>query len=214
MNYFAHALPFLDRPNRMAGAAVPDWLMVADRTLRLRSKHAERFIDDSDAIVAEVACGVLRHLDDDARFHATRAFAEISLAITVMSRKALGNESGPRPAFLGHLLTELLFDAALIAEAPERLADYYRLLDGLDVEAIEAAVNRMSPRPTRRLAPFIKLFRSERVLSDYSADDKLMRRLGQIMRRVGLTELPDQFADILPQARILVAERKRELWAT
>ena len=31
MNYFAHALPFLDRPYFVAGTAVPDWLTVADR---------------------------------------------------------------------------------------------------------------------------------------------------------------------------------------
>jgi len=120
MNYFAHALPLLDRPYCMAGAAVPDWLMVADRTLRLRSKHAKPFIDDADAITSEVAAGVLRHLDEDARFHATRAFAETSLAITILAREALGNENGPRPAFLGHLLTDLLLDAELIAEAPAR----------------------------------------------------------------------------------------------
>jgi hypothetical protein len=211
MNYFAHALPLLDRPYCMAGAAVPDWLMVADRTLRLRSKHAKPFIDDADAITSEVAAGVLRHLDEDARFHATRAFAETSLAITILAREALGNENGPRPAFLGHLLTELLLDAELIAEAPERLTVYYQTLDELDAAAVEAAVNCMAPRPTRRLAPFIELFRRERVLWDYLDDEKLMRRLGQIMRRVGLTELPGQFAIILPQARKLVAGRKGEL---
>ena len=31
MNYFAHALPFLDQPYFMAGTAVPDWLTVVDR---------------------------------------------------------------------------------------------------------------------------------------------------------------------------------------
>jgi hypothetical protein len=205
MNYFAHALPLLDRPYCMAGAAVPDWLMVADRTLRLRSKHAKPFVKDADAITADVAAGVLRHLDDDARFHATRAFAETSLAITVMAREALSDESGPRPAFLGHLLTELLLDAALIARQPERLTEYYRQLDGLDAAAVESAVNRMAPRPTRRLASFIDLFRRERVLWDYLEDDKLMWRLGQIMRRVELPRLPDQFAAVLPPARKLAA---------
>ena len=79
MNYFAHALPFLDRPYFVAGTAVPDWLAVADRKVRLRSKHVEAFLDDADPYVAEVAAGILQHLRDDARFHATRAFAETSL---------------------------------------------------------------------------------------------------------------------------------------
>ena len=31
MNYFAHALPFFDRPYFVAGTAAPDWLAAADR---------------------------------------------------------------------------------------------------------------------------------------------------------------------------------------
>ena len=93
MNYFAHALPFLDQPYFVAGTGVPDWLTVADRPVRLRSKHAEAFRDDPDPCVAAVAGGVLQHFRDDARFHATRAFAETSLAMTVMVRDALGRRN-------------------------------------------------------------------------------------------------------------------------
>ena len=60
MNYFAHALPFLDRPHFLAGTAVPDWMMVADRPLRLRAQHAEACLNDSDPCTAEVAAGVVR----------------------------------------------------------------------------------------------------------------------------------------------------------
>ncbi len=211
MNYFAHALPFLDRPCFAAGVSVPDWLTVVDRPLRLRPRHAETFVDDADHCVAEVAAGVLQHLGDDARFHETRAFAETSLDLSVRARDSLGGESGMRPAFLGHLLAELLLDATLIADDPTRLTEYYRLLDKLDAGQIEAAVNRMAPRPTRRLAGFIELFRRERVLWDYLEDDTLMVRLGQVMRRVRLDPLPDRFASILPGARTLVAVRKIEL---
>ena len=37
--------------------------------MRLRSKHAEAFLNDADPCMAEVAAGVLQHLRDDARFH-------------------------------------------------------------------------------------------------------------------------------------------------
>ena len=161
--------------------------------------------------MAEVAAGVLQHLRDDARFHATRAFAETSLELTVRVRDALAGETGLRPAFLGHLLVELLLDAALIADDPGRLTEYYRVLDRLDPRRIEAAVNRMAPRPTRRLAVFIELFRRERILWDYLEDGKLMVRLNQVMRRVRLDALPDEFAALLPAARELVAERKDAL---
>jgi hypothetical protein len=211
MNYFAHARWFLDRPYFAAGTAVPDWLTVADRKVRLRSKHVEPSCEDADPIVAEVAGGILRHLEDDARFHETRSFAETSLAMTALVRDALGGEMGLRPAFLGHLLVELLLDDALVADAPERLTEYYRALDAVDAAQIEAAVNRMAPRPTQRLAGFIELFRRERVLWDYREGVKLMLRLGQIMRRVKLEPLPPEFAAVLPAARTLVSERKEAL---
>jgi hypothetical protein len=208
MNYFAHALPFLDRPYFLAGTAVPDWLMVADRRVRLRSKHVEPFCGDADPPVAEVAGGVLQHLRDDAQFHATRAFAETSLALTARVRDALGGETGLRPAFLGHLLVELLLDAALAADDHDRLTAYFRALEAVDAGQVEAAVNRMAPRRTERLAMFIALFRRERILWDYLEDGKLMVRLNQIMRRVGLEPLPDDLAAVLPAARGLVTERR------
>ena len=163
------------------------------------------------AVVADVAAGVLQHLRDDARFHNTRPFAETSLALTAQVRDALGGETGLRPAFLGHLLVELLLDAALIAGSPDRLTEYYRALAEIDARRVEAAVNRMALRPTERLALFIDLFRRERVLWDYLEDGKLMVRLGQVMRRVGLDDLPEGFAAILPAARSLVNERRDAL---
>jgi hypothetical protein len=231
MNYFAHALPFLNRPNFMAGTGVPDWLMVADRQVRLRSKHVEAILGKMGTghsqdggfvgyeqvglepvpIFSEVAAGILQHLRDDAQFHRTRAFAETSLAMTVEARDALGRETGLRPFFLGHLLVEVLLDSALIADDPDRLSTYYRVLERVDGERIQAAVNRMAPRPTRRLARFIELFRRERVLWDYLEDAKLMVRLGQILRRVRLAALPDRFVAMLPAARALVERRKCEL---
>jgi hypothetical protein len=211
MNYFAHALPFLDRPYFVAGTAVPDWLAVADRKVRLRSKHADAFLTDADPCVADVAAGILQHLRDDMQFHATRAFAETSLQLTVAVRDVLGGETGLRPAFLGHLLLELLLDAALVADDPGRLVEYCRVLESVDARQVEAAVNRMAPRSTERLAVFIELFRRENILWDYLEDGKLMVRLNQIMRRVRLERLPDEFAAVLPAARKLVTEHKKAL---
>lgn len=240
MNYFAHALPFLDRPHFLAGTGVPDWLSVVDRRVRLRSRHAEAFCADANPGVADVAAGVLQHLRDDAQFHGSRAFAETSLELTARVRDALSSEKGDRhrlperpfgcdaqtepvpvfaaggdtsmrPAFLGHLLTELLLDAALVAADPDRLTEYYRVLGQVAPDGVEAAVNRMAPRPTQRLGLFIGLFLRERILWDYLEDDKLLVRLNQVMRRVGLATLPNDFTALLPAARRLVNERKDAL---
>jgi len=211
MNYFAHALPFLDDPYFAVATGIPDWLTVVDRKVRVRRKHAEPFLSDARPEMVAVAAGVLQHLRDDAKFHETRAFAELSLELTVLARDELGADAGFRPAFLGHLLVEVLLDAALIAEHPEQLEAYYEVLGQVDSGVIEAAVNRMAPKPTERLAWMLERFRTTRVLSDYAEDGKLFVRLNQVMGRVGLNRLPEAFCRILPEARRKVALRQEEL---
>ena len=211
MNYFAHALDVLDDPYMLAGTAVPDWLNVADRGVRVRSKHALPFIADADPRLAAVARGIVRHLQDDAWFHETATFHELSWRFTALVRDALPDDEGFRPSFLGHILVEILLDASLIARYPDRLETYYRQLAGLDPGVVQTAVNRMAPRSTERLAPLIPLFIGERFLWDYADDAKLWRRLNQVMRRVGLPLLPESFCELLPEIRRLVAEREAEL---
>jgi len=211
MNYFAHALPFLDRPYFAAGTGVPDWLTVADRKVRPRSKHVLPFMEAAEANTAAVAGGILQHLRDDARFHETRAFVETSLELTGRVRDLLGAESGFRPHFLGHFLVEVLLDASLVAENTGKMEEYYQVLEAVDARVVEAVVNRMAPRPTDRLAAMIERFCRERILPDYLEDGKLMLRIGQVMRRVKLPQLPGNFAGILPDARQLVERRKHEL---
>ena len=199
-------------PYFLAGTAVPDWLNVTDRRVRVRRKHAEPFADDEGPLAA-VARGVVRHHHDDAWFHETAAFHELSLDLTVACRDALPADEGFRPSFLGHILVEILLDAALIAEAPGELTDYYAVLHQVDPLVVESAVNRMrSPHDgTDKLAPLIAGFRDLRFLFDYSDDQKLLYRLNQVMRRVGLPVLPPSFAEILPSSRQLVLARKEEL---
>lgn len=211
MNYFAHALRFLDRPYFATGAGVPDWLMVVDRRVRLRIKHVEPFLADPDPVTAAVAGGVFRHIKEDARFHNTRAFSELSWRLTVMVRDILHDRHGLRPSFLGHVLVEILLDSTLAEENPRLLERYYQLLQEIEPRLVEAAVNRMAPRQTGRLSIMIAEFRRQMVLWDYLEDDKLLMRLNQIMRRVKLPPLPDDFAGILPPARQFVGNRKNEL---
>ena len=211
MNYFAHALPFLDQPYFAAGTAVPDWLSVADRRTRVRPKSAQRLADDPEADVASVARGILQHLRDDRRFHQGRAFAELSLGLTAAARETLGADASFRPLFLGHLLVEILLDASLVAENPARLEAYYRALGRVDALLVEQVVNRMASRPTERLAPMISGFCREQILRDYLEDGRLLVRLNQVMRRVKLAQLPEGFRELLPEARRLVEDRKGEL---
>jgi hypothetical protein len=212
MNYFAHALPFLDDPYFAAGTGVPDWLSVVDRRVRVRLKSAVRLSGDSDRRTASVAGGAAQHIRDDAHFHASRPFAELSWELTARARDALGgDEPGFRPALLGHLLVEVLLDASLIAEDPRRLEAYYRLFESVDPRVVQEVVNRMAARPTGQLAVMISEFFRLRILSDYHEDGKLMGRLNQVMRRVKQPQLPEGFCRMLPEARRQVDDRKREL---
>jgi len=204
-------MPFLDNPYFVAGTSVPDWLMVADRGARMRVKNVEPWARSRDPVAAAVAGGVLQHLRDDGRFHETRAFVELNLELTAAVREALGDDRGLVPNVLGHLLVELLLDAALAAEAPERLEAYYRALGQVDFLELEAVVNKIGTRPTVLLAPFAQFFLEARILSDYAEDGKLMVRVNQVLRRLGREPVDDSLAAIFPRARQLVAQRRHEL---
>jgi hypothetical protein len=211
MNYFAHGLPHLEDPYLLAGTAVPDWLNVADRGVRVRSKQAALFVEDSEERVCRVARGVVQHHRDDAWFHETAAFHELCWQFTALLKGVLADDEGFRPSFLGHILVEILLDAELIARQPARLEEYYRAMESIDGAAVQDAVNRMALRATDRLALLIPLFCRERFLWDYLDDGKLLVRLNQVMRRVRLPLLPETLVEVFPELRTVVAKRSREL---
>src|SRR3954464_4507182 len=155
MNYLAHGWQFSDEPYVLAGTAAPDWLSVIDRKVRLRSQKAADFVDDPDPTLAAVARGVVQHHIDDAWFHATPAFNELSLAFAVEIRGRLPGDEGFRPSFLGHIIIELLLDRALAEDEPRRLDDYYAALAQLEPQVIEDAVSRLATQPANRLATLL-----------------------------------------------------------
>jgi len=213
MNYFGHGYRHLDNPYFLAGTAVPDWLSVINRRVRARARLARPWVDDPDPTVAAVAAGVVRHHADDRWFHRTRAFVELSLALTVGIRDRLAGDPGFRPSFLGHILVEILLDATLIARDPARLDRYYEVLAAAQPDAVARAVARMTTGPVPTLERMIPLFCGERFLYDYLDDAKLLARLDRVMRRVKLPSLPESFRAYVPEARVRVAERCEELLA-
>ena len=213
MNYFAHGRHFIEDPYFLAGTAVPDWLGVVDRRVRVRERQAQLHVESADPRVAGVARGIVQHCRDDNWFHATRAFAELSLELCQMLRRALPRDDGFRPHFLGHILVEILLDAALVAENPRQLDEYYAAIDTIDGQKVQEAINHMASRETHNLAALIPLFSREGFLWDYADDGKLLFRLNQVMRRVRLPLLPSGVTDVLAVARDKVARRKNDLLA-
>jgi hypothetical protein len=211
MNYFAHGLRFVERPYFLAGTAVPDWLNVADRGVRMRARRVEPLLSGTGSRLAEVAAGVLQHIDDDSKFHRSGAFLEVSAQLARMFREALAPDDGVRPGFLGHIVSEMLLDAVLIDEHPGLLDAYYSAIARVDPESVEVAVNKMARNSTSRLAAFIPMFRREAFLRDYSDPARLLHRLNQVLRRVRLNPLPDESEEVLVAARRLVEPRVADL---
>lgn len=211
MNYFAHAIRFLDRPDFLAGLAVPDWLSVVDRKVRVR----RRAIQEQRAGLAqedlETALGVIQHLDDDQWFHATAAFFEVTGTIGREFRKALGPDEAWHCGFLGHVVLELLLDAVLIEQHPPALEHYYNAIASVDAARVQRLVQRLAHHDAPQLSQFIDLYVRERFLADYLDDSSLLRRLNQVMRRVHLHPLPQHCVEVLFASRGLVRQRVAEL---
>jgi hypothetical protein len=211
VNYFAHGRQYTSTPYFMAGTAVPDWLSVVDRRVRVRKKAAEAFDGEGDPRAAAVSRGIVQHLIDDDWFHRSRAFIELSTRLTVRVRDVLHDDDGLRPQLLGHILVEVLLDAALIAEAPAQLDAYYQALESIDPLVVQETVNRIGRHPTDKLITMIEHFTQLRILSDYLDDERLFGRLNQVMRRVKVAELPRSFLAVLPDCRSLVTRRSEDL---
>ncbi|GIW94546.1 MAG: hypothetical protein KatS3mg110_2587 [Pirellulaceae bacterium] len=211
MNYLAHAWYHLDQPYRVAGTALPDWLSVADRRLRLRHRHVRELAAADLGSQSQIAQGVLQHWYDDGWFHQHPVFAELSSRFAWRLRQEFDGERSLRPAFLGHILVELLLDAALIEERPQNLDRYYATLETIDVAVVAEAAERMAGRPAERLAPWVRRFLAERFLYDYVDDGRLAKRLNQVLQRVGLEPLDQGLEKLLAEFRPQVRSARRQL---
>ena len=210
MNYLAHGYRYLDRPWFLAGTAIPDWLSVADRKVRIRPRHLTAFVD-RPGVAAEIAAGAQQHLDDDQWFHGTRTFFDVSTELAVLFREMPELNDGFRPGFLGHIVTELLMDAELIERHSGLIDDYYAAMDSVEASRVQQFVNEVSPRKAENLARFIDIFRQSQFLRDYVRSDRLLFRINQVMQRVRLPKLPDDVTRILDTGRTIVGDRLDEL---
>ncbi|MEM6980122.1 MAG: hypothetical protein AAF539_10700, partial [Planctomycetota bacterium] len=201
MNFLCHALPYFDAPTKSVCTGVPDWLSVVDRRIRARRKSAQNVLPSDDPTLDAVARGVLAHLDDDRWFHGSEAFTRLNLQFAIDLRDRLPNDAGFRPTFVGHILVEMLLDAAYLQHDRNWVDQYYGLIRGCDAAGIEAAVNLITGKPSDRIAEVIDRFANLGFLYDYATDAGLWFRVNQVLQRVRLPEIPlSNVADWLPTA--------------
>ncbi len=216
MNYLAHGCRFLDDPFFLAGTALPDWLSVSDRPVRMRTKNLSSLLETinhptTHAELLQLGKGILQHLDDDQIFHDQSRFIILSSQLGRLFRDLPELNDGFRPGFLGHIVTELLMDRALTLRYPGLLDAYYAQINCLDSDQIHSLATLLAPRPPERLAWFIRIFQQEQFLYDYLDYAKLRRRLNQVMHRVKLPELPLQIISVLEEGYELIDHHLDEL---
>lgn len=211
MNYLAHGWRFASEPYLLAGTAVPDWLNVIDRKMKVRSRTATLFLEHDDPATRSIARGIVQHHRDDAWFHDSPAFMRLSAEFSRQLAAVLPGDEGFRPWFLGHILVELLLDAALVEEDSRRVDDYYAALAALEPAVMQTAVNAIATKTTDRLEPLLPRFLAERFLYDYLDDGKLLFRVNGVMRRVGLPLLPLEVTGLFAGMRQTVRQMRDEL---
>jgi len=211
MNYLAHGFRFLDSPLMVAGTAVPDWLSVVDRRVRVRSRRIHEQLDSLDTDLRAIAEGMLQHLHDDDLFHRSVRFVMLEAELSSRFRRIMPDRFDHRPPFLGHIVIELLLDDFIAQQMPEVLNAYYGALSQVSALQIQEAVNAVATRSTDHLAGFVQQFRTTQFLYDYADDTRLLRRLNQVMKRVTLPSLDADCLPVLRDARQLLIQHGEEL---
>jgi len=201
MNNLSHGFRYIDRPWFLVGTALPDWLAMIDRKVRVREKYASSMVNAELPELAELAQGIVQHHRDDHWFHQQPAFVDLNLHLSLELRDRLGADAGFRPHFAAHVIIEMLLDATLDRDNAGLLDRYYSAVRQVDPALVQLLVNRIAPRTTRRLADFIPRFIREKYLYDYATDPGILYRINRILAHLGLPCLPASVLNWLPQVR-------------
>jgi hypothetical protein len=213
MNCLSHAWKYLDDPWFAAGTCLPDWLGMMERKNKFRRAKVTSFLQwnestDNSTVLAQ---GILKHLADDDAFHGSIAFMETSLAVSRWVTEAVPSENINRPAFVGHILVELLLDATIEMDNPGTLDRYYAAMAAISARELEDSVNHLATKPTTQVPTFLQRYLGERFLFDYLRDDRLLVRMNGILHRVGLDPLPMTILPTFAVSRELVWNRRQSL---
>lgn len=216
MNYLAHSLPYVFdddalAPWRVAGTSLPDWLRVIDKRARVRKESLLALSEDvvADGRAAALREGAVRHHDDDHAFHRDDDFEALSHHTTARVRARFPHL---RASVLGHVLTEMLLDAALMARAPTLLDRYYAAVDAIDAGVVTRFVSHASGRPVSNVDVLLDRFRRARFLADYQDDDGLLACVRGVWVRAGLGGVDDGVIDVIAAVRVDVDVLAGRVW--
>lgn len=200
MNYLAHALDVLDDPWRLAGTSLPDWLRAVDKRARLKPRELVTLALDEATPPARVRDGVVKHHHDDERFHTDDTFETITHE-AVLALRTLSPDPRFRASALGHIVVEMLLDAAVAEAKPGAVERYYQALDEIDDELLASLARTWTSQPLPNLPTLLDRFRRARFLFSYLTDDGVVDSLEGVCWRTGLPPPPGGTADVVAQLR-------------
>ena len=192
----------LDAPEELVGTALPDWVRAAAGRVRIVAERVDA--------TTPLGAGVQRHLRDDAAFHTSPVFRDLSREVARSITALHPERRRVRAWFFGHVLVEMLLDAALMETDPGALDRYYAALDAADVRALLERATPWLDGPAPRLELVATRFRDSRFLYGYRTDEGLAARLAGTAARAGVP-VPDGIEAVLPAARRLVSRHLGDL---
>lgn len=205
MNYLAHAIDVLDDPWALAGTSLPDWLRVVDKRARLRPALLRDLALPGGTPPAALRDGVVRHHDDDARFHTHPTFEALSHD-AVHAIRALSPDPRLRASALGHIVVEMLLDACLAEARPGAIERYYDALHDVDDRLLASFARSWTQASLERLPELLDRFRRARFLFAYATDDGVIDALEGVCWRAGLAPPPGGTVEVVAALRPRVRE--------
>ena len=217
MNYLAHAVPYVFNDDddfaawRVAGTSLPDWLRVVDKRARLRPELLDRAALVVDGARERALLeGARRHHDDDVRFHTHDAFEQLNHDVTAQLRARFPQS---RAHTMGHVMVEMLLDAALVDDRPDLVDRYYAAVDAIDADVLGGFIGVVVGRDVDHVAYFLDRFRRARFLDLYATDAGLLSCLRGVWARAGLGGVDDGVKDVIADARAAVRPLARAFFS-
>ncbi len=211
MNCLAHAIRFLDDEWFMIGTGLPDWLGMADRSVRIRPKHIDPIIEAGESDLASLCLGIRQHWEDDDWFHTTAGFHDVTGRIGAMFKERFDSGDNYRSGFVGHIACELLIDGILAAQNPAALDRYYEIVANIDAKDLQNKINSIGAKQTESMILFLDKYSCEQFLRDYLTDEGLLYRLNRVLARVRLESLPPEAVTVVAESRELVRDELDDL---
>lgn len=195
----------LDDAWLVAGTSLPDWLRAVDRRARVRPEVIAQLPVDPGSPAEKVKAGVLKHHDDDLRFHTNEAFERLSHDAVHAIRALAPDQPRLRASALGHIVIEMLLDACVEEQAPGATARYYDAIGSLDGDELVRVAAHFSGRAVPSLGALLPRFIRARFLFSYATDEGVVGALEGVAWRTGMPPPPDGteavVAALRPQVR-------------